>query len=166
MGNACIVRNGKDLLNFIPGNILITDQLGSILKSDISRNTRVDVINKLVTSPVFYTAKDMQIKDRGENKPTIIKTKKPFLNNVQTIFPEAENTIEIVVKMPSCGMLRGMGGTTFYDIPCLYSCIGLPNVFAITSKSSLIRRGGKFMTLLHFRHSKPKWATNCSLSAA
>ena len=125
MGNACIVRNGKDLLNFIPGNILITDQLGSILKSDISRNTRVDVINKLVTSPVFYTAKDMQIKDRGENKPTIIKTKKPFLNNVQTIFPEAENTIEIVVKNAKAVVCsRGMGGTTFYDIPCLYSCIG------------------------------------------
>jgi len=74
---------------------------------------------------------------------TIIKTKKPVMPKVQTIFPDADNTIEIVVRnAKAVGMLAGYGGTTFYDIPYIYSCIGAPNLSEITSLSSLIRRGG------------------------
>lgn len=44
---------------------------------------------------------------------------------VQTIFPNAANTIEMMVRNAKAVVcFRGMGGTTFYDIPCIYSCIG------------------------------------------
>jgi phosphohistidine swiveling domain-containing protein len=125
MGNACVVHNGKDLLSFTSGNILVTDQLGSILKSNISKETCIDIINKLVISPGLYTARDPQIKDREENRSTTIKTKKPVLTKVQTILPDADNTIELVVKSAKAVVCsRGMGGITFYDIPYIYSCIG------------------------------------------
>ena len=135
LGNACIVRSGKDLLNFTPGNILVTDQLGSILKSDISKDTCIEVIDKLVTSPVFTTSKETQIKDKQEIKPTInslqldgkkiIKTKKLTKTNVQILLTDVDNTIEILVKNAKAVVCsRGMGGTTFYDVPYIYSCIG------------------------------------------
>ena len=105
------------------------------MKSDISKDTCIEVIDKLVTSPVFTTSKETQIKDKQEIKPTInslqldgkkiIKTKKLTKTNVQILLTDVDNTIEILVKNAKAVVCsRGMGGTTFYDVPYIYFCIG------------------------------------------
>jgi phosphohistidine swiveling domain-containing protein len=166
IGNACVVKSGKDLLHFTPGNILVTDQLGEILKSNLNTDTCVNVINKLATSPVFYTCRDTQIRAKSQeltavmkspqsDGETIIKTKKPVMPKVQTIFPDADNTIEIVVRNAKAVVCsRGTGGTTFYDIPYIYSCIGATELIRDNQLIIVDSARGEVYDPAHFGQSK------------
>jgi len=135
-GNASVVMCGGDLLNFTPGNILIADRLGAILKSEITQDISFNVINKLAKSPEFYDSKTQQMKDVLENfKATIESEKKPNSigqakqkvnpSKVEKFFPDGDNAIAIVVRNAKAIVCsRGVGGMHYYDIPYVYTCIG------------------------------------------
>ena len=129
-------------------------------------NTCVNVINKLATSPVFYTCRDTQIRAKSQeltavmkspqsDGETITKTKKPVMPKVQTIFPDADNTIEIVVRNAKAVVCsRGTGGTTFYDIPYIYSCIGATELIRDNQLIIVDSARGEVYDPAHFGQSK------------